>query len=155
MQVSLESRFYMATCGLISIYNAYSNPVQWITFFVLGVLAGTWQGHKHLNAAINLCRPEQSYCTEKERQAKKIAIHALASSMPGLFTAAINLFALGMISKCIQFPVSNMDHYIIEMCSSSLGPFILGIEVGFIFQLEKLCKSTDPFIKEFLDKTHI
>ena len=51
MHVSLQSKVYLGTCIAISAYNAYSNPVRWISGLAAGVLWGSFLGHSRLQDA--------------------------------------------------------------------------------------------------------
>jgi len=157
MQVSLQSTVYLSVCTAINGYAAFSNPVRWITAFVLGVLVGTLHGRSHLRAAREGYQPGntqgQGWDAIEDRTIREIAVASLASSMPGLVLTAIHLLALGFISKKIQLP-SGWDP-LIGVCFCDFASFYYGLRVGQLFQLDILQRDTNPDIKRLLAQTTI
>ena len=148
MHVSLQSKFYLGACVAIGAYNAYSNPVHWITSFAVGILAGTIMGRSDLLTARDGYQPGNSYGMgwnkAKDKEARQNAVISLADSMPDLATTAINLMALGLISQKIQLP-SRVGSAI--FC---IAACYFGLDIGKLFQLEILRGSRDPYIQELL-----
>src|SRR5260221_5743357 len=118
MRISLQSKVCLGTCVAISAYNAYSNPVRWISFLAGGVLWGMHVGNTNLNAAKKGFNLGHFYATKdlpsngfvkgwdeaKYQEVRKNAVTSLTNSMPGPVATAINLLALGLISQIVKLP---------------------------------------------------
>ena len=157
MHVSLQSTVYLSTCVAINAYAAYSNPVPWVTTFVLGVLSGTCIGRFYLRAAREGYEPGNNvgfgWDSVKDREIRANAVGALAYSMPNLLLTAVNLLALGLISQRVQLP-SGLDPRIGNFfCIYADAAF--GMHVGMLFQLDILRKDPNPKTQELLAQTTI
>ncbi|HEX2578854.1 MAG TPA: hypothetical protein VHK67_00425 [Rhabdochlamydiaceae bacterium] len=157
MQVTLQTKIYFGACLAINIYNAYANPVRSITAFAFGVFAGTWMGQRNLYDAQNGHQTGNNlgmgWNSGQDLEIRKNAVDSLANSMPGLLTTAIQLVALGLITKKIQLP-SGWDPRIgTYFCD--FAALDLGYAVGNFFQLDILRKSTDRQLQKLLDQTTI
>jgi hypothetical protein len=157
MHISLESKLYLGTCIVAGVYNAYQNPVRWITTFAIGLLIGTSSGRSDLKRARDGDQPGNNmgmgYDEVRDKEIKKEAVLSLASSMPGIVTTAINLLAFGLISKQIQLPSQINPQVGTYFCDFATWYF--GYKVGRLFQLEALRGNTDSDIQKQLDQTTI
>lgn len=149
MQVSLQSRIYLGTCVAINVYNAYANPVRWITAFALGVLSGTWTGRRDLYDAQYGQRPGNNlgmgWNATEDFRIRTTAVKSLANSMPGLLTTIIQLIAFGLISQRIPLPAGWDPRIGTFFCNCS--DVLYGFTIGRLFHLDILIKDSDAKIQ--------
>jgi hypothetical protein len=152
MHVSLQSKVYLGACVVIGAYNAYENPTRWITAFAIGVLAGTISGRSDLCAARDGHQPGNSlgmgWDSCRDQEIIKNAVTSLVNSAPGIFTTAINLLALGLISQKIQLPSNWNPKFKTYFCDFAALKF--GYNVGKLFQLEFLCGIKTTEVQQLL-----
>jgi hypothetical protein len=156
MQVSLQSKVCIGTCVAVSAYAAYSNPVRWMTCYVVGVLAQMYLRHSDFQAAREGHQPENglTWDADEDQTIREKAVKSLVDlSIPGKVMTAINLLALGVISQRIQLPSGWNPLIEAFICR---GPvFTFGtLSVG-LFYLDKLQKDQKLEIRNLLAKTTI
>ncbi len=157
MQISLQSKVYLGTCIAIQAYSVYSNPTRAITCLVLGLLLGTVQGRSELRAAREGHQPGNNmgmgWNEGTDQEVKERAVNALVNSAPGIYTAAINLLALGLLTQKVQIPTSWSPKWGTYFCDFATLNF--GAVMGHLFQLDALRKIEDPYVQKLLANTVI
>jgi hypothetical protein len=139
MRVSFQSKVYCGICVVAGAYNAYSNPVQWITCFALGVLIGTIETRlaHHFIA-------DTHQDTAEDRQFKKESVQ---SCMPDHIAPLAQVMSAGLLSQRIKV------HPRIAPFMGSM-PYVaatmLGVIATRLVSLEVLRRKPDPYIQQLL-----
>jgi hypothetical protein len=155
MQVSLQSKVCLATCVAINAYDAYSNYASWVSFFVIGLLRGSYSGSADLQNARQGLDVAENHHHYKEYETRRWrAVNSLTSSFANIEVTALNLLALGFISQRIQLPSGSVPQAAAFICRG-LASLAFSWHVGRLFQLEILQKNQNPKIQKLLDQAII
>lgn len=158
MRISLQSQICFFTCVAVCAYNAYADPVKWISFLACGVLFGALSGRSDLQTVREGCRPGNNqgfgWDQRKDYEVRENAVKSLTKSMPGLLTTAINLLALGLLYQIVKLP-SGWDPRIGTLfCDAAAMAF--GWHVGMLLQLDILRKQYHhPLLQKHLKQAII
>lgn len=156
MRISLQSHICFFTCVAVCAYNAYANPVRWISFLACGVLFGALSGRSDIQTVREGYQPRNGFEWNKGKdyEIRENAVKSLTNSMPGLLTAAINLLALGLIYQIVKLP-SGWDPRLGTICCDAAA-MAFGWHVGMLMQLDILRKKNNhPLIQQHLKQTII
>jgi len=152
MKISIGSGCYAGGCLVLGALNAYANPVQWITTFAVGVLAGLWLNNttvkdvlKHQNTLdIMVDIAQVQYHQDKVNKALN---ELISNAIPGKIAIVSNLFAgvlnwTPRIDACIKRAPEP------ELVANLVSSFALGLQVGASIQLGRLWFNPNPGLQQ-------
>lgn len=134
MRISIEASVFTGINVCLGAVNAYYYFPRWVTFFALGVLAGTITGRADLRETL------QGYSFDKwsygnapeEDKFRQEAAKRLMHSTPGLVTCLVNAFAILILTKkVVALPI-------VRTCVGDSASLLLGYKVGRAIQLGRL-----------------
>ncbi|HEX4838955.1 MAG TPA: hypothetical protein VFU89_00755 [Rhabdochlamydiaceae bacterium] len=154
MKISISSGCYAGGCLVLGALNAYANPVQWITTFAVGVLAGLWLNntvvddvlmHQSAITDSRTAAPHQKDANQyNQDKVNKGLKELISNAIPGKIATVFNLMA-GALNWIPRIDVSiKGTPGEAELVANLVSSFVLGYQVGAAIQLGRLWFNPNP-----------
>lgn len=153
MKISIGSSCYAGGCLVLGALNAYANPVQWITPFVVGVLAGLWLNNTIVNDVLGhqdaIKKGDVKYTNYYQDKVNKTLKELISNAIPDKCATIFNLVA-GALNWIPRIDASIKRNWEAEILANLISSFILGYQVGALIQLGRLWFHPNPGLQQKL-----